>query len=60
MSLFLVDLYVDRELYVVADYCRWGLRAEIEVSKNGVVTNTMYPEKRSYPSNQESGTMVAI
>jgi cytochrome c-type biogenesis protein CcmF len=35
-------------------------RAEIEVSRNGVVTNTMYPEKRSYTASGSVMTETAI
>ena len=35
-------------------------RAEIEVSKNGQVTNTMYPEKRAYPAAGNVMTETAI
>jgi cytochrome c-type biogenesis protein CcmF len=35
-------------------------RAEIEVSKNGVVTNKMYPEKRSYTATGSVMTETAI
>jgi len=35
-------------------------RAEIEVSKNGQVTNTMYPEKRAYPRLEMWMTETAI
>jgi len=35
-------------------------RAEIEVSKNGVVTNTMYPEKRNYTAAGNVMTETAI
>jgi cytochrome c-type biogenesis protein CcmF len=35
-------------------------RATIAVDRNGKQIIMLYPEKRFYPSNQESGTMVAI
>jgi cytochrome c-type biogenesis protein CcmF len=35
-------------------------RATIDVSKNGRSVMMLYPTRRFYPSNQESGTMVAI
>jgi cytochrome c-type biogenesis protein CcmF len=35
-------------------------RATIDVSKNGRPVMMLYPTRRFYPSNQESGTMVAI
>ena len=35
-------------------------RAEIEVSKNGVVTNRMFPEKRQYTATQNVMTETAI
>jgi cytochrome c-type biogenesis protein CcmF len=35
-------------------------RASIDVSKNGRSVMMLYPQKRFYPANQESGTMVAI
>src|SRR4029079_3441634 len=35
-------------------------RAEIEVSKNGQVTNTMYPEKRAYLAGGNVMTELAI
>ncbi|HEV7797637.1 MAG TPA: cytochrome c-type biogenesis CcmF C-terminal domain-containing protein, partial [Pyrinomonadaceae bacterium] len=35
-------------------------RAEIEVSRNGNVTNTMYPEKRSYTASGNVMTETAI
>jgi cytochrome c-type biogenesis protein CcmF len=35
-------------------------RATIDVEKNGRSVMMLYPTRRFYPSNQESGTMVAI
>jgi cytochrome c-type biogenesis protein CcmF len=35
-------------------------RASIDVEKNGRSVMMLYPTRRFYPSNQESGTMVAI
>jgi cytochrome c-type biogenesis protein CcmF len=35
-------------------------RASIDVDKNGKSVMMLYPQKRFYPANQESGTMVAI
>jgi cytochrome c-type biogenesis protein CcmF len=35
-------------------------RATIDVDKNGKSVMMLYPQKRFYPANQESGTMVAI
>jgi len=35
-------------------------KATIAVDKNGEQTIMLYPERRFYPSNEESGTMVAV